>query len=131
MSRLEPQLHERLLGAIARGCGRLRPRPLAVVVFGSVARGARNFRDVDLLCVAARERDKNLIHDAVASAFGQVQREFKVPVSAVVASSTELSAPKLEAVTREAHRDGVLVFGTAPAELSGMTIWKGAKGSSK
>lgn len=127
----EARLHERLLGAIARGCERLKPKPLAVVVFGSVARGARDFRDVDLLCVAARERDKNLIHDAVASAFGQVQREFKVPVSAVVAISTELGGPKFEAVTREARRDGVLVFGTAPVELSGVTIWNEVKGSSK
>ena len=125
--RAEAKLHERLLHAIARGCTKLKPRPHAVVVFGSAARGARDFRDVDLLCIATREDDKAPIHDGVADVFGQFQREFKVPISVVVATSGELRATRLEAVAREARRDGILVFGTAPADLSGVTGWKLAR----
>ena len=125
--RAEAKLHERLLDAIARGCTKLKPRPHAVVVFGSAARGARDFRDVDLLCIATREDDKAPIHDGVADVFGQFQREFKVPISVVVATSGELRATRLEAVAREARRDGILVFGTAPADLSGVTGWKLAR----
>ncbi len=125
--RAEAALHERLLNAIARGCAKLKPRPQAVVLFGSAARGARDFRDVDLLCIATKDGDKAPIHDGVADVFGQFQREFKVPISAVVATSRELRATKLEAVAREARRDGVLVFGTAPADLSGVTGWDPAR----
>ena len=42
-------------------------------------------------------------------------------------SSRELSTTKLEAVAREARRDGVRVFGTAPAELSGLAGWELAR----
>lgn len=125
--RAEAKLHERLLDAIARGCTKLKPRPHAVVVFGSAARGARDFRDVDLLCIATREDDKAPIHDGVADVFGQFQREFNVPISVVVATSGELRATRLEAVAREARRDGILVFGTAPADLSGVTGWELAR----
>jgi len=129
--RAEAKLHERLLGAIARGCTKLKPRPHAVVVFGSAARGARDFRDVDLLCIAAREGDKALIHDGVGDAFDHLQREFKVPVSMVVATRGELGTAKLQAVTREARRDGVLMVGMAPAELSGLAGWERPRGIRK
>lgn len=120
----EAELRELLLNAIARGCAKFKPKPQAVVVFGSAARGARDFRDVDLLCIATKDGDKALIHDGVADVFGQFQSEFKVPISVLVATSRELRATKLEAVAREARRDGVLVFGTAPADLSGVTRWE-------
>ncbi len=129
--RAEAQLRDRLLSSIARDSRRLKPKPHAVVVFGSAARGARDFRDVDLLCIAAREHDRALIHDAIAGAFGQIQREFKVPVSAVVVTSKEIGSSRLEAVTREVLRDGVLVFGTAPVELPGLPGWERADGSDK
>lgn len=122
--RAEAALRERLLSAIARGCAKLKPRPQSVVVFGSAARGARDFRDVDLLCIAAREGDKVLVHDSVAGAFDHFQRDFKVPISVVVATSRELRTRKLDAVTREARRDGMVVFGTAPAELSRVAGWE-------
>lgn len=129
--RAEAQLRERLLGAIARGCMKLEPKPRAVVVFGSAARGARDFRDVDLLCIAAKGSDKALIHDDVANAFDHFRRGFKVPISVVVATSGELNTTKFESVAREARRDGVLMFGTAPAELSGLAVWERPAGIRK
>lgn len=100
------------------------PQPSAMVLFGSLARGVRDFRDVDLLCVVAKDRNKSLLHDAIAGAYNQVQREFKVPVSAVVATEAELGSPKLEAVVEEARRDGLLLFGTAPRQLRTIRVWE-------
>ena len=115
--REEARLRDKLIDALARGSGKLEPKPRAVILFGSLARGARDFRDVDLLCIVAKERDKSLLHDAIATGFDQIRREYKVPVSALVAAEAELKSIKLESTVMEARRDGLLLFGTAPAEL--------------
>jgi predicted nucleotidyltransferase len=120
----ESQLRDRLIGVLVRGSDKLGPQPSAVVLFGSLARGVRDFRDIDLLCVVAKDRDKSLLHDAIAGAYNQVQREFKVPVSAVVATDAELGSPKLESVVEEARRDGLLLFGTAPRQLRTIRVWE-------
>jgi DNA-binding transcriptional ArsR family regulator/predicted nucleotidyltransferase len=118
--REEARLRDRLMGALARGSGKLKPTPRAVILFGSLARGTRDFRDVDLLCIVAKERDKSLLHDAIADRFDQIRREYKVPVSALVVREAELRSPKLESAVMEVRRDGVLLFGTAPGELRGL-----------
>jgi len=122
--REETQLRDKLMSALARGSEKLEPQPSAVVLFGSLARGVRDYRDIDLLCVVAKERDKSLLHDAIAVAYNQVQREFKVPVSPVVATDAELGSPKLEPVVGEARRDGLLLFGTAPRQLRSIRVWE-------
>ena len=127
----ETQLHDRLIGALVRGSEKLGPQPSAVVLFGSSARGARDFRDIDLLCIVVKDRDKSLLHDAIAGAYSQVQREFKVPVSAVVATDAELGSPKLESVVEEARQDGLLLFGTAPRQLRTIRVWETAPRRSK
>src|SRR5262245_34233192 len=56
--RAENQLQDKLIRLLLQEIGRLQPKPQAVILFGSVARGARDFRDVDLLCVVSKENDK-------------------------------------------------------------------------
>lgn len=120
--REETRLRNKLMSALVRGSERLKPKPTAVALFGSAARGMRDFRDIDLLCTVINQHDKSLLHDSIADAYRQIQREFKVPVSAVVATDAELSSPKLESVVGEAKRDGLLLFGTAPQQLRGIRI---------
>lgn len=118
--REEARLRDRLMDALARGSGKLQPKPRAVILFGSLARGTRDFRDVDLLCIVAKEHDKSLLHDAVADGFDQIRREYKVPVSALVVTEAELKSAKVESTVMETRRDGVLLYGTAPGELRGL-----------
>lgn len=120
--REEARLREKLIDALARGSAKLEPKPRAVILFGSLARGTRDFRDVDLLCIVAKKHDKSLLHDAIADGFDQIRREYKVPVSALVATEAELKSPNLESAVTETRRDGLLLFGTAPAELRGVRI---------
>ena len=127
----ETNLRGRLLNSLVRGSRKLEPKPEAIVLFGSLARGRRDFRDVDLLCIAAKQSDKVLLHDAIAGAFNQVQRDFKVPVSAVVATDAELSSPSLESVVKEARREGSLLLGTAPDALRGIPTWNEEAGRAK
>ncbi len=124
--REEIRLRDKLMNVLVRSSEKLKPSPTAVALFGSLARGVRDFRDIDLLCTVAKQREKSLLHDSIAHAYSQIQREFKVPVSAVVATDAELSSPKLEAVVGEAKRDGLLLFGTAPQQLRGIRIWRSA-----
>ena len=84
-----------------------------------------------MLCIVVKDRDKSLLHDAIAGAYSQVQREFKVPVSAVVATDAELGSPKLESVVEEARQDGLLLFGTAPRQLRTIRVWETAPRRSK
>ncbi len=127
----EARLRDRLIDALVRGSGKLAPKPRAVVLFGSLARGARNFRDVDLLCIVAKEHDKSLLHDAIANGFDQIRREYKVPVSALVATEAELKSPKLESVLTETRRDGLLLFGNTPGELRGVRVLNAAARKTK
>lgn len=122
--RNETSLHARLMDSVVRGADKLHPKPQAVIVFGSTARGTRDFRDVDLLCVAAEARHKALLHDAVAGAFDHVRRQFKVPVSAIVATDQEIRSPKLESAVNEIRRDGILLTGSLPTHLRGVRSWK-------
>jgi predicted nucleotidyltransferase len=124
--RAESHLRNRLMNSLVQGSRKLVPPPTAVVLFGSAARGERNFRDVDLLCVVVRDNDKLPLQDRVAGAYGQVQKEFNVPVSALVATDTELRTPRLEALRQEVRRDGVLLCGTVPEALHGISTWEGS-----
>lgn len=121
--RVEAKLRDRLISALARDSSKLHAKARAGVLFGSLARGMRDFRDVDLLFVVANERHKALVHDAVAAAFEKIRRDYKVPVSAIVATEGELKSPKLASAVTEARRDGLLLFGTAPAELRDVRPW--------
>lgn len=127
----EASLRDKLLNGLVRGSDKLEPKPMAVVLFGSVARGRRDFRDIDLLCIATKERHKPLLHDAVAGAFNHIQRDFMVPVSAVIATEAELNSPKLVSVVQEARREGLLLLGTAPGELRGVRAWNAEAGTAK
>jgi|SRR5579871_3329097 len=129
--REEANLRDRLLNGLIRDIGKMKPKPKAVILFGSLARGLRDFRDVDLLCVAEIQNHKSLLHDAVANSFNQIQRNFNVPVSAVVATESELKSRKLESVVSAARKEGLLLFGTVPGALCKIRSWQVENGNSK
>lgn len=115
--RAEAQLSDDLIRNLIRAVRRLKPAPGAVFLFGSLARGARDFRDVDLLCVVSKERDKEPLQDAIAGDFGVVRRRYKVPVSAIVAAEAELSSARLASIVDAIRRDGALIWGTPSPAL--------------
>lgn len=115
--RAEARLSNDMLRDIIHAVRRLKPVPKAGFLFGSVARGARDFRDVDVLFVISNERDKELLRDAAAGAFGLIQRRYKVPVSAVVAAEAELGSANLTSIVEAIQREGVLVWGDPPTAL--------------
>jgi predicted nucleotidyltransferase len=129
--REEANLRDRLLNGLVRGSDKLQPKPMAVVLFGSLARGRRDFRDIDLLCIAMNERHKPLLHDAFVGAFHHIQRDFKVPVSAVIATEAELKTSRFESIAKDTRRDGLLLFGTVPEGLQGIRTWNAAAGTAK
>ena len=121
--RAEAGLHDELLESLAQICVKLKPSPSAVFLFGSLARGERDFRDIDLLCVA-KAREKSALHDAVAEEFEAIRPIFKVPVSAIVVTEEELRSRKLAALKKGILRDGLLLFGMRALVLPGVRAWE-------
>jgi predicted nucleotidyltransferase len=115
--RAEARLTDDLLRDLIRTVRRFKPVPKAVFLFGSVARGARDFRDVDLLCVVSKGRDKELLQDVVSGAFEVVRRRYKVPISAIIAVEAELGSARLASIVDAIRREGALIWGAPPPLL--------------
>jgi predicted nucleotidyltransferase len=115
--RAEARLPDHLVRDLIRTVRRLNPAPKAVFVFGSLARGARDFRDVDLLCVVSKGRDEEPLRDAVAGGFGVIQRRYKVPVNAIIAAEAELDSSRLASIVDAIRRDGTLIWGAPSPAL--------------
>jgi DNA-binding transcriptional ArsR family regulator len=107
----ENQLRNDLIEALAHECGALGSELESAVLFGSLARNDRDFRDADLLFVVPK-KNKAQLHDRIAEHFESVRRRFATPVSAVVVSEAELHSPKLASVVDAVRRDGILLFGS-------------------
>lgn len=108
----ENQLRNDLIEALAYACGALGSELKSAVLFGSLARSDRDFRDADLLFVVSKKQDKAKLHDRIAEHFESVRRRFATPVSAVVVAGAELRSPKLASVVDAVRRDGILLFGS-------------------
>jgi predicted nucleotidyltransferase len=119
----EARTHRTVIKSVARACEKLRPKPLAVVMFGSAARGNRDFRDIDVLCVVGSDSSKTKLDDAVTDAFEQVRRAYKVPISTLVATEAELASSKLKSLLAQICRDGLLVFGVPVNTLGDLRVW--------
>lgn len=118
MFRAEARLGSDIVRDIVQAVRRVKPVPKAVFLFGSVARGARDFRDVDVLFVITKGRDKEPLREAIAGGFGVIRRRYKVPISAIVAAEAELTSTSLASVVEAIRREGMLVWGTPLAALN-------------
>jgi DNA-binding transcriptional ArsR family regulator len=108
----ENQLRNDLIEALAYECSALGTELESALLFGSLARDDREFRDADLLFVVPNKKDKAQLHDRIADRFESVRRRFATPVSAVVVTKAELHSPKLASVVDAVRRDGILLFGS-------------------
>lgn len=115
--RAEARLAERLRRALRRSALALRPRPTAVVLYGSVARGAADPGDVDLLVVLAEPADEEPIRAALLDAVRAVEVRFQLAVHPVVLTAAELRARADDPLIAAVAADGLLLCGRAPAPL--------------
>jgi DNA-binding transcriptional ArsR family regulator len=115
----EARLRDDLLERVANVSRALKPKPRAVILFGSLARGARDFRDVDLLLVVSSVRERGVLEEAVAEAFSALESEFQTPVNPLIATESDLRG-KLSSVAMTARRDGLLLAGKPPQVLEGV-----------
>ncbi|HEY0780325.1 MAG TPA: MarR family transcriptional regulator [Gemmatirosa sp.] len=115
--RAEARLGARLRHALQRAALALRPRPAAVVLYGSVARGAPDPGDVDLLVVLARADDEEPLRSALLDAVRPVEVRFQLAVHPVVMTAAELGGRRDDPLVAAVAADGVLLSGRAPAPL--------------
>ena len=115
--RAEARLGERLRRALQRVALALRPRPAAVVLYGSVARGAPAPGDVDLLVVLARPEDEEPVRAALLDAVRPVEMRFQLAVHPVVMTAAELGVRRDDPLVAAVAADGILLSGRPPAPL--------------
>ena len=115
--RAEARLAERLRRALQRAAAALRPRPSAVVLYGSVARAAAAPRDVDLLVVLARDEDEEPVRAALLDAVRPIELRFQLAVQPLVLSRADLHERAAEPLIAAVAAEGVLLSGRAPRPL--------------
>ncbi len=115
--RAEARLGERLRWALQRLALALRPRPAAVVLYGSVARGAADPGDVDLLVILARAEDEEPVRAALLDGTRPVEVRFQLAVHPVVMTAAELVDRQADALIAGVAADGLLLSGRAPGPL--------------
>lgn len=115
--RAEARLGERLRRALQRRALALRPAPVAVVLYGSVARGAAAPQDVDLLVVLADGADEEPLRAALLDAVRSIEVRFQLAVHPVVLTMADLSARKDDALIASVAGEGLLLSGRAPGPL--------------
>jgi predicted nucleotidyltransferase len=115
--RAEARLGEWLRRALQRAALALRPRPAAVVLYGSVARGTGAPGDVDLLVVLARLEDEEPVRAALRDGVRPVERRFQLAVRPVVMTAAELADRHADPLVAAIAADGLLLSGRAPSPL--------------
>ncbi|HZF66906.1 MAG TPA: nucleotidyltransferase domain-containing protein [Gemmatirosa sp.] len=115
--RAEARLSERLRRALQRRALALRPAPAAVVLFGSVARGAAAPGDVDLLVVLARPDDEEPVRTALLDAVRSLEIRFQLAVHPVVLTLEELAAREDDPLIAAVATEGLLLSGRPSGPL--------------
>ncbi|HEV2147191.1 MAG TPA: nucleotidyltransferase domain-containing protein [Longimicrobiaceae bacterium] len=118
--RAEDQRISALYDRIARAARQLDPPPLAVWVFGSVARGEdRAGSDLDLLLVVDEDGAAERAADTFREELAGVEREHRVTISVVPVSGTDVLrlARTDDPFWREMLSDAVVLHGRRPESL--------------
>lgn len=118
----EARLGERLRRALQRIAIALRPRPAAVVLYGSVARGAATPGDVDLLVVLAQPEDEEAVRAALLDAARPIETRFQLTVSPVVLTPAELRARADDPLVAAVATEGLVLSGRAPKPLHRLRV---------
>lgn len=113
----EARLGERLRRALQRRALTLRPPPSAVVLYGSVARGAAAPGDVDLLVVLAEAADEEPVRAALLDAARPLEHRFQIAVNPVVLTAAELEARREDPLVTAIASEGLLLSGRAAGPL--------------
>lgn len=109
--RAEAALSERLRQALRRAAEQLHPAPVALVLYGSVARGARSPGDVDLLVVVQGKGDDEPVRSALLDAVRSIEIRFQVTVNPVVLTVADLQDRAADALIAAVAAEGVLLTG--------------------
>jgi predicted nucleotidyltransferase len=108
------------------------PPATFIALFGSLARGQRNYRDIDLLVVSTSPRHHDALRDRLSDLAAPIERRFGVPIRPVIVSEADLAAGHADALARDVRAEGIGLAGSPPPALAGIrlsTAWpaRGAK----
>ena len=115
--RAEARLGDRLRRALQHRALALRPPPAAVVLYGSVARGAAAPGDVDLLVVLANAADEEPVRAALLDATRSLEHRFQIAVHPVVLTTAELETRRDDPLIAAIASEGLLLSGRGAGPL--------------
>jgi DNA-binding Lrp family transcriptional regulator len=115
--RAEAALGARLRRALQRVALALVPRPAAVVLYGSVARGSVAPGDVDLLVVLARPEDEEPVRAALLDAVRPIEVRYQLAVHPVVLTVAALAERADDPLITAVAAEGLLLAGRATGPL--------------
>ena len=116
--RTESQRVERLFDAVRTAAGGMKPPPVAVWLFGSVARGEdRPGSDIDV-AILSPEGQSSYQQYGMIEALGTFMGELTSHISVIAMTKDDIRRMrrKRDRFWTELKRDGVPLFGPAPAE---------------
>lgn len=123
--RAEAELRERLWADLARAVGQLEPTPVAGIVYGSVARGERAPRDLDLLLVAESDSEEERLRESLLEATEAFASQYQVGISPLFITQSELRDRGQEGILKSVVREGILLFGKPVGPLRHVRRWRG------
>ena len=119
----ESELRLKLWSDIVTLGGRVRPRPVALVLYGSITKGVRSPRDIDLLVVVDSDTEIDRLRDQLAEAGERFETSYLLPLSPVLAPKRNLETALGETLLQSVLRDGVLLYGEPVGALRRMKRW--------
>jgi predicted nucleotidyltransferase len=96
---------------------------VAVVLYGSVARGAAAPGDLDLLVIVAKENEEEHVRSALLDATRRLEVRFQLAVSPLVLTERELKARANEKLIANVLKEGIFLTGEPVGPLRRMRRW--------
>jgi DNA-binding transcriptional ArsR family regulator len=99
------------------------PAALFVALYGSVARGNRDYRDVDLLVITPSPDQNERARDTLNRAVDAIPRRYGVPVNTIVLPESDLTKRGHAGLVSQVTTDGLALAGTPPRPLRDMRAY--------
>lgn len=123
--RAEAELRAKLWADLVRVVSRLDPSPLAAIVYGSVARGERAPRDLDLLLVTKSDSHEERLRESLLEATEEFATHYQLDISPLFMTRSEVRDRAQEGILKSVVKEGILLFGEPVGPLRRMRRWQG------
>jgi predicted nucleotidyltransferase/DNA-binding HxlR family transcriptional regulator len=95
-----------------------------VALYGSLARGERDYRDIDLLVVSASRDLHSFLRDYLTDVGERIERRYGVPLRPIIVAEAEVTTARVRALVAEVRAHGLGLGGEPPKALVGVRMYE-------